>query len=75
MQYFFVKDQRGAEDNRSKSESLFGVLDIMGFHLKLKDCASLTYQLNPSWVVVYVSSLLAVVSWCPPARLSTTVKA
>jgi hypothetical protein len=25
--------------------------------------------------VVYVSSLLAVVSWCPPARLSTTVKA
>jgi hypothetical protein len=28
---FFVKDQRGAEDNGSKSESLFGVLDIMVF--------------------------------------------
>jgi hypothetical protein len=63
VQWFFVKDQRGAEDNGSKRESfLIWGFRYNGFHLKLKDCGSLTYQLNPSWVVVYVSSLLPVVS-------------
>jgi hypothetical protein len=35
---FFVKDQRGAEDNGSKSESLYWGFRYNGLHLKLKDC-------------------------------------